>query len=200
MKKVITISREFGSGGREFARRLADKLEIAYYDREIITELAKRTNLAEGYINSLNEQRPAPLFPITVGHTISPVMDAMWTQQNTIFIEQTNLLKELAEKSDCVIVGRCADHILEEFNPLRIRLYADMGSRIQRCKARENQGELLSDREYKQKINEIDKGRAKYYQFYTGKRWDDGLNYDLLINTTGKDIKQLAEYFAQILK
>ena len=200
MKRVITISREFGSGGREFARRLADKLEIAYYDREIITELARRTNLAEGYINSLNEQRPAPLFPITVGNTISPVMDAMWTQHNNIFIEQTNLLKELAEKSDCVIVGRCADHILEEFNPLRIRLYADMNSRIQRCKVRENQGELRTDREYKQKINEIDKGRAKYYQFYTGKRWDDELNYDLLINTTGKDIKQLAEYFARILK
>lgn len=200
MKRVITISREFGSGGREFARRLADKLEIAYYDREIITELAKRTNLAEGYINSLNEQRPAPLFPITVGHTISPVMDAMWTQHNTIFIEQTNLLKELAEKSDCVIVGRCADHVLKEFNPLRIRLYADMGSRIERCKLRAKQNEALSDREYKQRINEIDKGRAKYYQFYTGKRWDDELNYDLLINTTGKDIKQLAEYFAQILK
>lgn len=200
MKRVITISREFGSGGREFARRLADKLEIAYYDREIITELAKRTNLAEGYVNSLNEQRPAPLFPITVGHTISPVMDAMWTQHNNIFIEQTNLLKELAEKSDCVIVGRCADHILADFSPLRIRLYADMGSRIERCKSREKQGEKLSDREYKQKINEIDKGRAKYYQFYTGKRWDDELNYDLCINTTGKDIKQLAEYFAGILK
>ncbi len=200
MKKVITISREFGSGGREFARRLADKLEIAYYDREIITELAKRTNLAEGYINSLNEQRPAPLFPITIGNTISPVMDAMWTQHNNIFIEQTNLLKELAGKSDCVIVGRCADHILADFKPLRIRLYADMNSRIQRCKVRENQGEALSDREYKQKINEIDKGRAKYYQFYTGKRWDDELNYDMLINTTGKDIKKLAEYFAQILK
>ncbi len=200
MKRVITISREFGSGGREFARRIADKLEIAYYDREIITELAKRTNLAEGYINSLNEQRPAPLFPITVGHTFSPVMDAMWTQHNTIFIEQTNLLKELAEKSDCVIVGRCADHILSDFNPLRIRLYADMNSRIERCKTRENQGESLSDREYKQKINEIDKGRAKYYQFYTGKRWNDELNYDLCINTTGKNIKQLAEYFAQIVK
>lgn len=200
MKKVITISREFGSGGREFARRLADKLEIAYYDREIITELAKRTNLAEGYINSLNEQRPAPLFPITVGNTISPVMDAMWAQHNNIFIEQANLLKELAEKSDCVIVGRCADHILTDFKPLRIRLYADMESRIKRCKSRSRQGEALSDREYKQKINEIDKGRAKYYQFYTGKRWDDELNYDLCINTTGKDIKQLAEYFAQILK
>ncbi len=200
MKRVITISREFGSGGREFARRLADMLEIAYYDREIITELAKRTNLAEGYINSLNEQRPAPLFPITIGHTISPVMDAMWTQHNTIFIEQTNLLKELAEKSDCVIVGRCADQILNDFNPLRIRLYADIQSRIERCKSREKQNDVLSDREYKQKINEIDKGRAKYYQFYTGKRWDDELNYDLMINTTGKDIKQLAEYFAQILK
>lgn len=200
MNKVITISRQFGSGGREFARRLADSLNVAYYDREIITELAKRTNLAEEYIQNLNEQRPAPLFPITVGHTFSPVMDAMWEQRNTIFIEQTNLLKELAEKSDCVIVGRCADYCLKDFNPLRIRLYADMDSRIERCKARANKGENLTDREYKQKINEIDKSRAKYYQFYTGRHWDDEFNYDLCLNTTGKDIKQLAEYFAQILK
>lgn len=200
MNKVITISREFGSGGREFARRLADKLEFAYYDREIITELAKRTNLAEEYIQNLNEQRPAPLFPITIGHTISPVMDVMWEQRNTIFIEQTNLLKELAEKSDCVIVGRCADHCLKDFDPLKIRLYAELDSRIERCKARATGEEKLSDREYKQKINEIDKSRAKYYQFYTGKRWDDELNYDLCLNTTGKDIKQLAEYFAQVLK
>lgn len=200
MNKVITISREFSSGGREFARRLAENLNYAYYDREIITELAKRTNLAEEYLHSLNEQRPAPLFPITIGNTISPVMDVMWEQHNNIFIEQGNLLKELAEKSDCVIVGRCADYCLRDFNPLRIRIYADMTSRIERCKSRAQKGENLSDRAFRQKINEIDKNRSKYYQYYTGKKWDDMLNYDLCINTTGKDIKQLAEYFADILK
>lgn len=200
MNRIITISREFGSGGREFARRLADKLEFAYYDREIITELAKRTNLAEEYIQKLNEQRPAPLFPITIGHSIAPVMDTMWEQHNSIYIEQGNLLKELAGKSDCVIVGRCADYCLADFNPLKIRLYADMQSRIARCKARAKDDEKLSDRALKQKINEIDKDRAKYYQFYTGKKWNDPLNYDLCINTTDKDIKKLAEYFAEILK
>lgn len=199
MNKVITISREFGSGGREFARRLADKLNYAYYDREIISELAKRTNLAEEYLQTLNEHSPAPLFPITVGHTISPVMDTMWEQQNNIFIEQSNLLKELAEKSDCIIVGRCADYCLADFKPLRIRLYADMQSRIERCKSRADKAEQLSDRAYKQKINEVDKNRAKYYRFYTGKKWEDVLNYDLCINTTDKDIKKLAEYFAEIL-
>lgn len=199
MNKVITISREFGSGGREFARRLADSLNLAYYDREIISELSKRTNLAEEYISSLGEQRPTPLFPITVGHSMSPVMGTMWEQQNALFIEQSNLLKELAEKSDCIIVGRCADYCLHEFNPLRLRIYAQLDSRIERCKARAPQGETLNDREYRQRINEIDKNRAKYYQFYTGRKWDDPLNYDLCLNTTGKDIKQLAEYFAHIL-
>lgn len=199
MNKVITISREFGSGGREFARRLADNLNIAYYDREIISELAKRTNLAEEYIHALGEHRPTALFPITIGHTMSPVANGMWEQQNALFVEQTNLLKELAEKSDCVIVGRCADYCLRDFNPLKLRIYAELGSRIERCKSRAPQGETLSDREYKQRINEIDKNRAKYYQFYTGKKWSDPLNYDLCINTTDKDIKQLAEYFASIL-
>lgn len=198
MNKVITISREFGSGGREFARRLADSLNIAYYDREIISELAKRTNLTEEYIHKLGEHSPAPLFPITVGHTMSPVTSGLWEQQNALFIEQANLLKELAQKSDCIIVGRCADYCLKEFNPLKIRIYAELDSRIARCKARAPQGEILSDREYKQRINEIDKNRAKYYQFYTGNKWSDPLNYDLCINTTDKDIKQLAAYFAEI--
>ncbi len=200
MNKVITISREFGSGGREFARRLADKLNFAYYDREIISEIAKRTNLAEEYIQNLNEQRPAPLLPITIGSTISPVMDVVWEQHNQIFVEQSNLLKELAEKSDCVIVGRAADYVLEEFNPFRIRLYAQLDSRIERCKSRARDGENLTDRQYKSKINEIDKNRAKYYQFYTGKKWTDPLNYDLCINTTNQDIKKLAEFFAEIIK
>lgn len=198
MNKVITISREFGSGGREFARRLADSLNIAYYDREIISELAKRTNLAEEYIHKLGEHSPAPLFPITVGHTMSPVTSGLWEQQNALFIEQANLLRELAQKSDCIIVGRCADYCLKEFNPLRIRIYAEMDSRIARCKSRAPQCEALSDKEYKQRINEIDKNRAKYYQFYTGNKWNDPLGYDLCINTTNKDIKQLAAYFAEV--
>jgi len=200
MNKVITISREFGSGGREFARRLADKLNFAYYDSEIITELAKRTNLAEEYISSLNEKRPAPLLPITIGATFSPIVDVRWEHQNTILTEQANLLKELAEKSDCVIVGRCADYSLREFNPLRIRLYASLESRIERCKSRAADGEKLTDREIKQRINEVDKSRSKYYQFYTGKKWDDMLNYDVCINTTDKDIKQLVEDFAVTIK
>lgn len=200
MNRIITISREFGSGGREFARRLADKLNFAYYDSEIITELAKRTNLAEDYISSLNEQRPAPLLPITIGATFSPIVDVRWEHQNTIFAEQSNLLKELASKSDCVIVGRCADYSLREFNPIRIRLYADLDSRIERCKSRAADGEKLTDKEIKQRINEVDKARSKYYQFYTGKKWDDMLNYDICINTTDKDIKQLVEDFAVTIK
>ncbi len=200
MNKVITISREFGSGGREFARRLAEKLNYAYYDREIIAELAKRTNLAEEYIRRINESSPAPLFPITIGNTISPALNIVLDQQNQVFIEQTNLLKELAEKSNCVIVGRAADYCLEDFKPMRIRLYAQLSSRIERCKSRAKPGEKLTDRDFKQKINEIDKSRAKYYQYYTGKKWADPLNYDLCINTTDKNIKELAEYFAEILK
>lgn len=200
MNKVITVSREFGSGGREFARRLADKLGFAYYDSEIITELAKRTSLAEEYISALNERCPAPLFPISIGQTFSPAVDVRWEHQNTIFNEQTALLKELAEKSDCVIVGRCADYTLRDFDPIRIRIYAEPEARIERCKARADSSEKLTDREIKQKINEINKSRSRYYQFYTGKKWEDALNYDICINTTGKDIAKLVEDFAATIK
>ena len=200
MNRVITISREFGSGGREFARRLADSLNIAYYDREIISELAKRTNLTEEYIHKLGEHSPAPLFPITIGHTMSPVTSGLWEQQNALFIEQASLLKELAQKSDCIIVGRCADYCLKEFNPLKIRIYAELDSRIARCKSRAPQGEALSDREYKQRINDIDKNRAKYYQYYTGKKWGDRSNYDLCVNTSAVSVKECAEALAHMLE
>jgi cytidylate kinase len=137
--------------------------------------------------------------PITIGHTFSPVFSVGFEQQNNLFVEQSKLLKELAEKSDCVIVGRCADYILKEFNPVRIRLFAELDARIERCRQRADKTEEYTDREIKQKINEVDKTRAKYYKFYTGRKWDDPLNYDFLINTTDKDIKKLVEDIASVI-
>ena len=109
MGKIITVGREFGSGGREIGRKLAEKLRFAYYDHEIVVEIAKRTALATEYIQSVEEKRPFPLMSITTGHTFwaspNPVMD----QQLEVLKTESVIIKEVAEKSDCVIVGRCAD-------------------------------------------------------------------------------------------
>ena len=161
--KIITIGREFGSGGRELGRRLADHLQIAYYDKEILTEISKRTQLTEEYVHNVVEHHPYPLLPITIGHSLYP--DMAFQLQQSVYTEQSNIIKEMAAASDCVIVGRCADYILHDIKPFRIFVYADMEARIARCHARAPEGEHLSDKELKQMIQKVDKGRAKYYEF-----------------------------------
>ena len=195
--KIITIGREFGSGGRELGRRLADHLQIAYYEKEILTEISKRTQLTEEYVHNVVEHHPYPLLPITIGHSLYP--DMAFQLQQSVYTEQSNIIKEMAAASDCVIVGRCADYILHDIKPFRIFVYADMEARIARCHARAPEGEHLSDKELKQMIQKVDKGRAKYYEFYTGEKWGDKSSYDLCINTSNVVIKELVPHLAAFL-
>lgn len=192
MKRIITIGREFGSGGRELGRRIAEKLQIAYYDQEIITEIAKRTVLSEEYIRQIEEKRPIMQFPIHTGHSIYLTSEPTFYPDLSIYTKQHELLRELSRKSDCVIVGRCADHILREQKPVRIFAYADMESRVKRCMARRPDGEKLTEAQMKKRITEIDRNRAKYYAFFSEQKWGVRENYDLLVNTSGTDIKKLA--------
>ena len=152
MGKIITIGREFGSGGREVGKRLSDELGIAYYDNEIITEIAKRTELAEGYVQHVMENGPTALMPITIGRTFYMGADPVMEQNNAIYREQSLLVQELAEKSDCVIVGRSADYILRDKKPLRLFIYADMESRMERCRKRAPEQEHFLA-EHKDKMN-----------------------------------------------
>ena len=191
MGRIITIGREFGSGGRELGRRLADELGIAYYDSEILSEIAKDTEYSKNYIEELSSGRPVPLFPIHYGTSWSPANDPHFQNAIDVFASQRKILRELAEKSDCIIIGRCADYILEEFNPFRIFVYATMESKLARCKARSQQGEAFNDKEMIRRIQRIDKKRRQYYEFYTGRKWGSKENYDLMINTSDRDIKKL---------
>ncbi len=192
MKRIITIGREFGSGGRELGRRLSEQMHIAYYDQEIITEIAKRTAMSEEYVRQITESSPIPSFPITVGHSFCPVPNPMFQQCLSVYTEQHKLLKELAGKSDCIIVGRCADYILRDAQPFRIFVYADTASKLRRCMERKPENENLSEAQVKRRIAEIDRGRAKYYQFFSDRKWGAKENYDLLVNTSNADIKKLS--------
>ncbi len=193
MKKIITIGREFGSGGRELGRRLSEKLHIAYYDQEIITEIAKRTATSEEYVRQISESRPLMSFPIHVRHSFYPVPNPVFQQSLAIYSEQHKLLRELAEKSSCIIIGRCADYVLHDARPFRIFVYADIESKLKRCMERRREDEALSEAQMKKRIAEIDRSRAKYYEFFSEQRWGAKENYDLLINTTGADIKKLSD-------
>ena len=197
---IITIGREFGSGGRELGRRLSEILGIAYYDQEIITEIARRTDLSERYVQEMSEKRPMyNTFPIHTGRSFYYMQNSPLNLSLSIFQEQSAIIREMAKKSDCVIVGRCGDYILRDLNPFRIFVYADMDAKIARCRERGKEDPPLSDKELKQKITKMDKGRAKYYEFYTGQKWGDRLNYDVCINTSGRSIKELAAVLVRLV-
>lgn len=200
MRTIITIGREFGSGGREFGRRLAEELGIEYYDKEIITEIAKHTDLSEEYVQSIVESKPHQLYPITIGQSFTYLDNYYVGQMQSVYLAQEEILKKLVEKSDCVIVGRCADYILKEYHPYRIFIYADMESRINRCIERSTSKEAFTRKEIEKHIRKIDKGRAKYYEYYTGKVWQHKENYDLCINTTNTNIKEIVPLISKLFK
>ena len=198
MNRIITLGREFGSGGREFGRRLAEELGIEYYDKEIISEIAKKTSLSEEYIQRVVEGKPHSLYPITVGHSFSFAGSYYVKQEQTIFFATSEIIRDLAQKSDCLIVGRCADYILRDMNPYRIFVHADIESRVKRCLERNPGSEDLSEKEIKKHILRIDKDRAKYYEYYTSQKWGSMKNYDLCINTTGVTIKNIVPSVAKM--
>lgn len=199
MNRIITIGREFGSGGRELGRRLAEELGIGYYDKEILTEIAKNTSLSEKYVQTVVEGKPHSLFPITIGQSFAYNNDYHIRQMQEIYQAQTEIIHSLAEKSDCVIIGRCADYILRESKPVRIFVYADIDARVERCMARRTDDEKnLSEQEMKKRILGIDKDRARYYSDFTGQKWGDKAFYDLCINTTDVVIKKAVPYIAKL--
>ena len=197
---VITIGREFGSGGRELGRLLAETLGIEYYDKEIIAEIAKNTELSEIYVKQIVEKNPHELFPITVAHTFSYIDTQDIQQKQMILIEQEKVIKKMAKTSDCVIVGRCADYILQDFKPFRIFVYADMDSKVERCLNRSEKAEEIPRKKLIKKIKSIDKNRARYYNYYTGNKGGDMLNYDICINTTNVNIADLVPHIAKMVK
>jgi len=194
---IITIGREFGSGGRELGRRLADELGFAYYDKEILYEIADKTPYSQEYLEELSERRPVSLYPIHYGNTWGYWSgNAGSLQEFDVFKASTKILREVAMNRPSVFIGRCSDYLLNDLHPLKIFVYADMASKIARCRAREHEGEDLTDKQIARKIKEVDRGRKRYYEFYTGQAWGAKENYDLMINTTGMDIKKLAHLLA----
>ncbi len=190
MHKIITISREFGSGGRELGKRLAEALGIAYYDREIITAIAERSGLAEQYVESVSEKGIGTSYPLTFGRTFS-LHAGTNPIQMTVLIEQHKIMRELAQKGDCVVVGRCGDVVLQDFQPLNLFIYANVASKIKRCQIRQGPDEHLSPAQLQKQIAKVDRQRAKYREVITPIKWGDKSAYHLCLNTSGFAVKAL---------
>lgn len=189
MNKIITISREFGSGGKEIGKRLADALGYAYYDAEIITLLAKETGMTEEYIENISEKGYYP-YAFQFAKSFA-TYSAVQNNHTEILVAQSKVLKQIAEKGNSVIVGRGADIILREYNPMKIFVYASLDSKMKRCKKKANETEELIDKDLEKKIKEIDKNRQKFYSIISNKEWGKKENYNICINTTNIEIKKI---------
>lgn len=196
---VITVSREFGSGGREIGKRLADALGFAYYDREIVTGIAEKTRMDEKYVANALEGGMFRSIPVHFGRTFS-YSGSLMTNTANLFVEQHKLIRELAEKGDCVIVGRAADAILEDRKPFNLFVYADLESRLKRCQERAPEGETMNERELLRQIKKIDSDRARYHELFSDTRWGRKESYHLCVNTTGCEIKSMVPAVAQYAK
>ncbi|MDE7219870.1 MAG: cytidylate kinase-like family protein [Oscillospiraceae bacterium] len=196
---IITINREFGSGGRELGKRLAGALSIPCYDDEIIEMITKEHGWDAGYVARVSERSIRTAYPLTIGRRFSVPYSVM-EQSVKVAVAERKIIEGLAQQGDCVIVGRCADAILEQFNPFNIFVYADMEFKIKRCQERAAAEESITPQEMKRRIQQIDRSRALQYETFSKFRWGAKEAYHLCINTSGKEIKTLVPAVALYCK
>lgn len=184
MDKVITITRQYGSGGREIGRRLAEAYHIPFYDNEIISRAAKETGFAEAAFERAEDKASnSLLYSIAMGMNVFSNQEigfAGLSLDDRIFLAQSKVIRNVAEEGPCVIVGKCADYILKEKeNVVNLFINATLDFRISR--AIEIDG--ISKDKAAETVMKKDKSRANYYKYHSGERWDNVLNYDMAIRS-----------------
>lgn len=185
---VITISREYGSGGRYIGKLVSQKLGLKLYDKEIITKLSETTGLSTEYIKA-HEQKTNILDNLNNGYYYN------LNNNDELFIKESNLIKELAQES-CVIIGRCADYILkDQKNVTKIFIYSDMKNKIKRATKYYKLNKKTAEKE----INKINKLRSNHYKHYTGETWNNPENYDLCINSDTLGVEDTAELICKLI-
>ncbi len=194
---IITIGREFGSGGRELGKRLADILGLPCYDKEIITEVAKMQDISPEQVEHITTSDIRRVYPTTIGGTMgAPV----YYNHHAIGVlgAQQEVIKKLAAQGDCVIVGRQADVILKDHKPLNIFVYANKESKLKRCLERAKSGE--SEKEILRQMKRIDRSRAANRRIISDDPWGKKETYHICVNTSDMDIKVLAPVLAEYVR
>ena len=190
LNRVITISREFGSGGRTIGRKVAEKIGIPCYDAELIRKIADESGYAADYIKEEGEYASGGwLSTIFTDRTMGP------TNQDKLWTVQSRIIRELAEKESCVIVGRCADYILrDKADCLNVFIHASIDKRAERIVT--EYGER--DETPKQRLKEKDKRRAAYHRFYTDMKWGQARNYHICLDSGELGINRCIELISQL--
>ena len=193
--RIITVSRQFGSGGRELGKRLADTLDWDYYDKEILTTLANDHGLDPDYVRKALANHGWHNVQLTYRNSFSHLLYNPGLETK-LLVRQREILHEIAEMgNDCVIVGRDADVILQEYHPFRVYVCADMAARLNRCLAFEQkkpEEQRLTEKEILRNIRRIDKNRMRTREILTGKTSGDSSAFDLTVNAARWEIKKLA--------
>lgn len=196
MNRIITISREFGSGGRELGKRLSEILGITYLDKEIVEAVANETNMNSDYLDKKFDKCEL-VKGYSVAHSFSHISQI--SNSARLLAMQHKIIKKLASQGDCIIIGRGADAVLSELSPFKIFVYAYMPSKIERCKSREKQNENLTDKEIERNIQSIDKSRKTMHDLYSPYAWGDKRGYHLCVNTSQVNIKDIAPIIAEYI-
>lgn len=188
-KVVITISREYGSGGRYIGRIIADKLGIKFYDKDLVNLVSKEAGLSEEFIEENDQKR-----------NWGSSLNSSYNNDDKIFEAETRVIKQLSDKESCVIVGRCADYILKDNeNVVKIFIYSNKEDKINRAVKYYN----LEEKKAIKQIEKVNKERAKHYKFYTNQEWGKVNNYDFCINSsigTEKTADMICEYIMKLDK
>lgn len=183
VKTIITIGRQFGSGGKEIGIRVARELGIPFYDKELMKEAAKQSGLSEKILESFDERPKSLLYSIAMDSYIFslPGTGAGDSLEQQVYLATFDTIRRLADNGPCVIIGRCADYALNE-NPnlLRLFIYAPIADRVKRVAERQN----LSPEKAKTLIRKTDRRRASYYEYYTSRGWGEADTYDFCLNSS----------------
>ena len=187
---IITLSREYGSGGRYIGKLVAEKLGIKLYDKEFVAKLAEETGLSSEYIEN-NEQKRGTLETLNNGYYSG------LSNSDELFIKESELIKKVANENSCVIVGRCADFILKENkNVFKVFVYSNMENKVKRTTDIYGLDKNKAEKE----INRINKLRANHYKYYTEKDWSNPENYDICINSDSLGVERAADLIYEMIK
>ena len=198
---IITIARQYGSGGREIGVRVAELLGVKSYDRELITMAAQKSGMSSDVLDHVDEKATSSLlYTLAMGSSFfnSAAQNMNIPINDKLFMTQSELIREAAEKESCVFVGRCADYVLRKAeNKISIFIYASTDFKVERIIERH---EGIDEKAAKDLSQKTDKRRINYYNYYTGKKWGSPENYQIMIDSSVLGVEGTAQALAAIIK
>lgn len=204
MTKVITIGRQYGSAGHDIGEMIAKELGYKFYDKELVEIAAKKSNISEEAVKEIDEKATSSLlYSLAHGnYSLRGISGPLYYEMplnDKLFIAQSEVIKELATKDNCVIVGRCADYVLEDIKDIElysIFIYAAPEFRIGRVRERFG----FTEKQARDRVHKTDKQRKIYYSYYSNRDWGAMANYDMCLNTGKLGIKESADIVIKYFK